>query len=113
MTTLMGYRIVTITSGMLYYGKVDLEDIQMEKVTDFGDDNILAYSASKLEISIFMRELGKRLEKSGTTTYSVCPGFVDTDMTKNDAEQEAAQSWSYKFVKRFFMYTPEQVKNFI
>jgi len=79
----------------------------MDNVTDFGHNNMYPYANSKLAISLFMRELGKRLENTGTTTYAVCPGFVMTDMSAPDPEQTS--SWFYRFCQGIFSYTPEKV----
>merc|ERR1719414_837873 len=76
-----GVRIVAVASSVHkkpMVGRLPLQDIHWEKRTVSG---ITAYGHSKLAVVMFMRELGRRLEGSGVTTYSVHPGAVYTPLS--------------------------------
>jgi NAD(P)-dependent dehydrogenase (short-subunit alcohol dehydrogenase family) len=47
-----------------------------------------AYSQSKLANMLFARELAKRCEGTGVTSYSLHPGFVQSSLTRHLAGQE-------------------------
>jgi NAD(P)-dependent dehydrogenase (short-subunit alcohol dehydrogenase family) len=54
--------------------KLDLDDLMLEKRGSFGFTRIGPYSNSKIGNMYFAKELGKRLEGTGVTTYALCPG---------------------------------------
>lgn len=76
-------RIVTVTSTNQLIADLQLDDLMLERVENFGFQNTIPYNNSKLANSLFTKELGKRLVGSGVTTYSVCPGLVATDVFRN------------------------------
>ncbi|XP_055950744.1 retinol dehydrogenase 13-like [Argiope bruennichi] len=70
-------RIVNVSSAAYMAGKISLSDINMEK----GYNPVLAYANSKLANILFTRELARKLEGTGVTTYSLHPGSVDTELS--------------------------------
>ena len=48
---------------------------------------IAAYSASKHAVLGFTRSVAAEVAASGVTVNAVCPGYVDTDMTKDSVER--------------------------
>ncbi len=73
-------RIVTVSSLAHGDGKIDLDDIHFER-RPYG--RITSYSQSKLANILFTRELAKRLEGTGVTTYSLHPGVVNTELSRH------------------------------
>ncbi|CAG2194333.1 RDH12 [Mytilus edulis] len=63
-------RILTVSSLAHERGTINFDDIYSEKSYDPGT----SYSQSKLANVLFSRELAKRLEGTGVTTYSLHPG---------------------------------------
>mmetsp|Transcript_97664 Transcript_97664/g.279321 ORF Transcript_97664/g.279321 Transcript_97664/m.279321 type:complete len:298 (+) Transcript_97664:83-976(+) len=61
-------------------GHIDLEDPNWEKRTYSGWP---AYSQSKLANLLFAKELAKRLEGTGVTSYSLHPGFVRSNLMRH------------------------------
>ena len=76
-------------------GKLDLNDINWEqrKYSMAG-----AYQDSKLANNLFTRELARRLEGTGVTTYALHPGVVFTDIWRN------INNWIGPF--RYLLYFP-------
>ncbi|HUX50333.1 MAG TPA: SDR family oxidoreductase [Spirochaetia bacterium] len=73
-------RVVNVSSGAHRGGKIDFEDLQMErKYSAFG-----AYSNSKLAFTMFSYELARRIAERGlpVTANSLHPGFVATGFGK-------------------------------
>lgn len=69
-----GARIVNVTSDAHYYGRLDLDDLQLKRAYDgFG-----AYAASKLALQFFTQELAERLSSTGVTVNSTHPGHIFT-----------------------------------
>ena len=56
---------------------LDFGDLQSERFYDSQS----VYAKSKLANIYFTRELARRVEGSGVTCNSLCPGFVATDLT--------------------------------
>ncbi|XP_047737742.1 retinol dehydrogenase 11-like isoform X1 [Hyalella azteca] len=71
-------RVVCVASLAYFWtGKMDVEDLNFRNIP-YGDYR--AYSLSKLANILMTRELARRLEGTGVTTYSVHPGFVATEI---------------------------------
>ncbi|XP_011404099.1 PREDICTED: retinol dehydrogenase 12-like [Amphimedon queenslandica] len=72
-------RIVTVSSDGHYYGSLDFDDMMWSRsYKSFG-----SYTRSKLANVMFSRELAKRLEGTGVSTYSLHPGAINTDLTRH------------------------------
>jgi retinol dehydrogenase 12 len=73
-------RIVVVSSTLHKIGIIDKENLNAEKSYP---GTWPSYAHSKLANILFTKELAKRLEGTGVTVNSLCPGAVDTDVTKN------------------------------
>lgn len=73
-------RIVVVASDLHKIGTIDKDNLNAEKSFP---GSWKGYGNSKLANILFARELSKMLEGSGVTVNSLCPGPVDTDVTKN------------------------------
>ncbi|XP_058830719.1 retinol dehydrogenase 12-like [Topomyia yanbarensis] len=72
-------RIVNLSSLAHKFGQINKDDLNSEKsYSELG-----AYNQSKLANLLFTKELAKRLEGSGVTTYAVHPGAVYTDLQRH------------------------------
>ena len=94
-------RIVNVASEAQAMGKLNFDDLQLEK--RYG--NFTAYSQSKLANVMFTYELARRLEGSGVTANVLHPGTVNTGFgsgTKNPLINLA-----FGIIRRFSL-TPEQ-----
>jgi NAD(P)-dependent dehydrogenase (short-subunit alcohol dehydrogenase family) len=69
-------RIVNVSSVAHYNAHIDFDDIQLEK--NYG--TMRAYGISKLALVLFTRELARRLNGTGVTSYSLHPGAVATNI---------------------------------
>jgi NAD(P)-dependent dehydrogenase (short-subunit alcohol dehydrogenase family) len=69
-------RIVNLTSSMHRNASLDFDNLQGEK--KYNRDRV--YAQSKLADIIFTNELAKRLEGTGVTANSVCPGAVSSNI---------------------------------
>ena len=97
-----GARIVSTASDAHKSGKLDFDDLQLEKT--FGVAR--AYGTSKLCNILFTRELAKRLDGAGVTANCLHPGFVGTRFGLNNAK-----SAPMKLLQRTIMLfgiSPEQ-----
>lgn len=93
-------RIITVASDAHRRGRMNFDDLQMErKYTPFR-----AYAQSKLANVLFARELAKRLEGSGVTSNAVHPGAVATGYGQNNKDFLA---WLIRVGARF-LRTPEE-----
>lgn len=72
-------RIVNVSSEAHRFGKINRDDINLEK--SYGKWS--AYGQSKLANILFTRELAKRLDGTGVTTNSLHPGSVKTDLQRH------------------------------
>ncbi|XP_011382210.1 retinol dehydrogenase 12 [Pteropus vampyrus] len=72
-------RVVNVSSVLHHFGKIHFHDLQAEK----NYNPYFAYCHSKLANVLFTRELAKRLQGTGVTTYAVHPGVVHTELTRN------------------------------
>jgi NAD(P)-dependent dehydrogenase (short-subunit alcohol dehydrogenase family) len=73
-------RIVNVSSDAHRGGKINFDDIQLEK----GYSGMKAYSQSKLANVLFTYELARKLEGTKVTANALHPGFVDTGFGKNN-----------------------------
>ena len=71
-------RVVTVTSGAQYFGRIAFDDLQAERRYD----RWAAYSQSKLANVMFALELQQRLEAAGSTVASLAahPGLARTNL---------------------------------
>ena len=72
-------RIINISSGMHKTGKIDFDDIMMEK----NYASMKQYANSKLIVTTFTYALARRLVGTGVTANVVEPGFVATNLGRN------------------------------
>ncbi|XP_019855897.1 PREDICTED: retinol dehydrogenase 12-like [Amphimedon queenslandica] len=70
-------RIITVSSNASYRGSLNFDDMMWAncKYIPFS-----AYARSKLANIMFSRELAKRLEGTGVSTYSLHPGVIRTNI---------------------------------
>lgn len=61
------------------FGKINKTDFNSEK----SYSSVNAYSQSKLANVMFTRELAKRLQGTGVTTYSLHPGVISTELSRH------------------------------
>jgi len=92
-------RIVNVSSGAHYSGKMDFDDLQEEK--NYGA--MRSYCQSKLAQVLFTRELAKKLEGTGVTVNAVHPGAVRTKW----GDEGGALGVGIKLA-RPFMLSPEK-----
>lgn len=72
-------RIINISSGMHKTGKINFDDIMMEKKYA----SMKQYANSKLIVTTFTYALARRLVGTGVTANVVEPGFVATNLGRN------------------------------
>ncbi|XP_058499272.1 retinol dehydrogenase 11 [Solea solea] len=72
-------RVITVASGAHAMGRIHFDDLSGGK--DYHP--VRAYAQSQLASVLFTRELAKRIEVFGVTTYSVDPGVVNTNLTRH------------------------------
>jgi NAD(P)-dependent dehydrogenase (short-subunit alcohol dehydrogenase family) len=84
-------RIVNVSSAAAFFGKIDLDDLQMTK--SYGMAGFRAYAASKLANVLFTQELAQRLEGTRTTVNAVHPGEVNTNIWPDS-------NWFWRLVDR-------------
>ena len=68
----MFIRIVILSSSAHTLGPINWDDINWEK----NYDKVKAYAQSKLANIMHAKELARRLEGTGITTYSLHPGKI-------------------------------------
>lgn len=94
-----GARIVNVASTSHYQARgIDWDALRAPTRSFAG---LGEYAVSKLSNVLFTKELAKRLEGTGVTTYAVHPGTVATNVWRG---VPAPLAW----VARKFMLTPEQ-----
>ncbi len=86
-------RVVTVTSGVQYFGKIDWEDLQ----GNLKYDRWAAYAQSKLANVMFGLELNLKLKQNNSKTSSLLahPGFARTNLQPKSVE--ANKSWKEAF----------------
>lgn len=72
-------RIIIVSSMLHEKATLDVEDLNSENLKQ--PTNL--YARSKLANIYFCRELARRLEGSGVNVYSLCPGWVYTQLFRN------------------------------
>lgn len=99
-------RIINLSSVAHEKAVIKFSDINWEKrpYSAFG-----AYASSKLANVLFTKELAKRLEGKGVTTYAVHPGIVKTELGRHmDEVYFKGARVLARFVTYFMMKTPEE-----
>ena len=95
-------RVVTVTSGVQYFGRIEWEDLQGK----LKYDRWASYAQSKLANVMFGLELNSKLNerKSKTSSLLAHPGFARTNLQPKSVK--ANQSWledlAYKFMDPMF-----------
>ena len=95
-------RVVTVTSGVQYFGKIKWDDLQ----GNFKYDRWASYAQSKLANVMFGLELNLKLKetKSKTSSLLAHPGLARTNLQPKSVK--ANQSWqeelAYKIMDPFF-----------
>jgi len=77
-------RVVSVSSLMNMFGKVEIDNINHEKY--FDGKNV--YSNSKLMNILFSKELSRRWQSLGITSYSLHPGFVRTSIFDSSSKRD-------------------------
>jgi NAD(P)-dependent dehydrogenase (short-subunit alcohol dehydrogenase family) len=72
-------RVINISSGMHKTGKINFDDIMMEK----NYASMKQYANSKLIVTTYTYALARRLSGTGVTANVVEPGFVATNLGRN------------------------------
>lgn len=72
-------RVVNVSSLLHHIGRIHFRDLQSEK----NYSPFFSYCQTKLANVLFTRELAKRLQGTGVTTYAVHPGLVLTEVTRH------------------------------
>jgi NAD(P)-dependent dehydrogenase (short-subunit alcohol dehydrogenase family) len=94
-----GARIVNVASKAHYDAKgIDWDKLQKRTRTITG---LREYSVSKLSNVLFTKELARKLEGTGVTTYAVHPGVVATDVWRKVPNP-------IRWIVKRFMISPEQ-----
>ena len=95
-------RVVTVTSGVQYFGKIQWDDLQ----GNINYDRWASYAQSKLANVMFGLELNSKLKENNSKTSSLLahPGFARTNLQPKSLQ--ANQSWqeelAYKFMDPMF-----------
>jgi NAD(P)-dependent dehydrogenase (short-subunit alcohol dehydrogenase family) len=93
-------RVVNVSSDSHYGGRVNFDDLQMER----GYSVMKAYSQSKLALVLFTYELARRLEGTGVTVNCLHPGAVATGIFGNALGPFAFLGK----VSRLFLISPQE-----
>ncbi|XP_021961776.2 retinol dehydrogenase 12 [Folsomia candida] len=68
-------RVVMVSSTMMMYANLNLDDFMGRKGRGRGVLNVMPYSNSKMAMALFSKELANR-EKERIKCYACCPGIV-------------------------------------
>ena len=97
-----GSRVVTVTSGVQYFGKIQWDDLQGN--TKY--DRWASYAQSKLANVMFGLELNSKLRNDNSKTSSLLahPGLARTNLQPNsvDANQSWQEELAYKLMDPMF-----------
>jgi NAD(P)-dependent dehydrogenase (short-subunit alcohol dehydrogenase family) len=88
-------RIVVVSSNMHSSGKIDFDDIAMEKSWNG------SYPRSKLANMLFVRALAKRLDGTKVVVNGLHPGVISTDLARDYAAP-------VRLMAKWFFKSPEQ-----
>jgi NAD(P)-dependent dehydrogenase (short-subunit alcohol dehydrogenase family) len=91
-------RIINVSSGVHYRGKIDLSDPEFMEKSYISID---AYTQSKVANVLFTRELAKRLNGTNITANSLAPGWVNTGLFRET-------NLFVKIAARWFALSPEK-----
>ena len=98
----LGGRVVTVSSGVQYMGKINWNDLQGRK----NYDRWASYSQSKLANVMFALELSQRLSdaKIGVTSLSAHPGLARTNLQATSVKANASwqEAMAYKLMDPMF-----------
>jgi len=72
-------RIVVVSSGLHYRGRIDWDDLMFERRSFSG---VEAYNQSKLANVLFTKALARRLAGKNVTVNALHPGVVATELTR-------------------------------
>ncbi len=97
-----GARVVTVSSGAQYMGKINWDDLQGEKKYD----RWASYSQSKLANVMFALELNQRLNcsKLPVVSLSAHPGLARTNLQRNSVKSNGSwqEAIAYKLMDPMF-----------
>uniref|UniRef100_A0A3P8VY14 Dehydrogenase/reductase (SDR family) member 13a, tandem duplicate 2 n=1 Tax=Cynoglossus semilaevis TaxID=244447 RepID=A0A3P8VY14_CYNSE len=102
-----GGRVITLSSMAHQWGHIDFDSLALNRHLGTGSYSwqfFHAYCSSKLCNVLFTYELAKRLKGSDVTCYSVHPGVVRTELSRN------VSLWQKVFIEpvaRLLFLTPE------
>jgi len=91
-------RIIHLSSVAHKWGRVNFNDLQMEK----NYQQMLSYGRSKLCNLLYVKQLAKKLENTTTTVNCVHPGAVATNIMSNKKNNSIFQKFALKFIKTPF-----------
>ncbi|KAK2140137.1 hypothetical protein LSH36_1471g00003 [Paralvinella palmiformis] len=93
-------RIVTLSSLGHLFGTIDFDDFMGEKNKDWPFFHKgYAYPQSKLANILLAKELARRLDDTGVTSYAVHPGTVNTDLYRYSLPFQVAMFLASPFIK--------------
>jgi retinol dehydrogenase 12 len=95
-------RIVVVSSKLHMIGTIDRENFATVKAFQ---GSWKSYGNSKLANNLFMRELSRKLEGTGVTCNSLCPGTVNTEATRY---LNSAMRFLMRPIMNLFYATPEK-----
>uniref|UniRef100_T1J5Y7 Uncharacterized protein n=1 Tax=Strigamia maritima TaxID=126957 RepID=T1J5Y7_STRMM len=98
-------RIVNVSSSGHQWGEMHWNDLNLNKEGAFGKWK--AYSQSKLANILFTKELAKRLEGTGVTTYTLHPGVVNTGVNRYNLVPRIFHGLVFLMEKFFFRSSEE------
>ncbi|XP_070825996.1 dehydrogenase/reductase SDR family member 13-like [Chaetodon trifascialis] len=79
-------RVVNVSSLAHHFGKIDFDCLNTQKALGVGTtymEVLQTYSDSKLCNVLFTHELAKRLQGTKVTCYTLHPGCIKTELTRN------------------------------
>lgn len=100
-------RIITVSSVAHRNGKIDFNDLQMEK----SYSSYQAYANSKLANILFTFELSRRLQGTKVTANCLHPGVIDTKLLREGFPGTKGVSLSEGCDNTIYLATSEEVKN--